>query len=103
MKSQEWVELTSIMDLGKTIAKYRKLRNLSQAELAAKLDIHHAQSTHWEKGRSGPRQDSIPQLMEAFRIEVEEPLAGGPQDVNKIEDPELKTLLLWKMLESRAS
>ena len=94
MKSQKCVELTSIMDLGKTIAKYRKLQNLTQAELAAKLDVHQTQIAHWEKGRSKPRQDSLARLAEAFEIEVEELLAGGPQDFNKIEDPELKTLLL---------
>ena len=94
MTSQKNVEVGFIMDLGKTIAKYRKLQNLTQAELASKLDVHQTRNAHWEKGRSKLRQDSLARLSEAFGVEVEELLAGGPQDFNKIEDPELKTLLL---------
>lgn len=94
MKSRKSVEATSVMDIGKTIAKYRKLQNLTQVELASKLDVHQTQIAHWEKGRSKPRQDSLVRLAEAFGVEVEELLTDGPQDFNKIEDPELKTLLL---------
>ena len=88
------VEAYSTMELGETIAKYRRLQNLTQAELAAKLDVHQTQIAHWEKGRTKPRQDSLVRLAQAFEVEVEELLAGAPQDFNKIDDPELKSLLL---------
>lgn len=94
MKFQRSLEAISEMDLGKTIARYRKLRNLTQAELAAMLDVHQTQIAHWEKGRSKPRQESLSRLAEAFEIEVAELVAGGVQDFDKIDDPELRALLL---------
>lgn len=81
------------MDLGRTIATYRKLQNLTQSELAEKLDVHQTQIAHWEKGRSKPRQENIEKLAEAFEIHVDELLSGGPQSFTEIEDPELKSLL----------
>lgn len=81
------------MDLGKTIATYRKLQNWTQAELAEKLDVHQTQIAHWEKGRSKPRRDSLEKLAEAFETTVEGLAAGGPNNLDEIEDPELKSLL----------
>lgn len=81
------------MDIGKTIATYRKLHNWTQAELAEKLNVHQTQIAHWEKGRSNPRRDNLERLAEAFETRVEDLLAGGPKNLNEIEDPELKSLL----------
>ncbi|MFA5506470.1 MAG: helix-turn-helix transcriptional regulator [Vulcanimicrobiota bacterium] len=81
------------MDIGETIAKYRKLKNLTQSELAEKLGVHQSQIAHWEKGRSKPREESLEQIAEAFEIEIEELLSGGPHSFETIEDSELKALL----------
>jgi transcriptional regulator with XRE-family HTH domain len=84
------------MSIGKTIARYRKLRDLTQTELAAKINVHQTQIAHWETERAKPRKEYLQKLSEALEINVDD-LASGvapSMDLDEIEDPELKALLL---------
>ena len=84
------------MSIGKTIARYRKLRELTQVELAAKINVHQTQIAHWETERSKPRKEYLGKLSEALEVNIDALESGIPpfQDIDEIEDQELKALLL---------
>lgn len=83
------------MSIGKTISRYRKLRELTQAELAAKINVHQTQITHWETERAKPRKEYLVKLSEALGVTIDD-LVDGDSPIlgfDSIEDPELKALL----------
>ncbi len=84
------------MSVGKTIAKYRKLREMTQVELASKINVHQTQIAHWETERAKPRQEYLGKLAEALDINIDALASGVPPSatLDEIEDPELKALLL---------
>ena len=88
------VEYPYIMSLGQKIAQYRKLRNITQAELAERLNVHQTQIARWEKDRARPRQDYIGQLANVFEVAVEDLTAGQSRDLSELEDEEFRDLLL---------
>ena len=87
------VESLHIMSLGQKIAQYRKIRNVTQAELADRLNVHQTQVARWEKDRARPRQDYIGQIAEFFQVAVEELTVGESRDLSEVEDQELRDLL----------
>jgi transcriptional regulator with XRE-family HTH domain len=81
------------MDAGKAITRYRKQRNLTQAELAGLLDVHQTQIARWETGRSQPRQEYVEKICAALEITVDQLYASEPHDFGELEDGELRALL----------
>jgi transcriptional regulator with XRE-family HTH domain len=81
------------MDAGKAITRYRKQRNLTQAELAGLLDVHQTQIARWETGRSQPRQEYVEKICAALQITVDQLYASEPHDFGELEDGELRALL----------
>jgi len=59
-------------DLGNLISKLRKGANLTQQELADKLNITDKAVSSWERGATSPDKDIIPRLAEIFRITSDE-------------------------------
>lgn len=71
--------------LGRTIVELRKRNGLTQAELAARLQIHQSMVTRWEKGQALPRSHNIERLAQALEVPVDEllvrknrPIDGDP-------------------------
>ena len=87
------VEFIHIMSLGQKIAYHRKFRNITQTELAERLNVHQTQIARWEKDKARPRQDYIGQLATVFEIAVEELTAGQSRDLSESEDEEFRDLL----------
>lgn len=56
---------------GKVIAKYRKLNNLTQSQLAEQLFISPQAVSKWEKNQSEPDLATIKKLTEIFGITIE--------------------------------
>lgn len=81
------------MDIGKAIARYRKQKPLTQAELAELLDVHQTQIARWETGRSEPRKDYIEKICEALEITADQLFASEPHDFGDLKDRELRALL----------
>ena len=54
--------------VAKNIRKHRERRNLTQIELAAKLDVTQAYVAHLENGRKVPSLDMLERLGAALRI-----------------------------------
>ena len=59
------------MNLGERILALRRERNISQADLARRLDVSRQAVSKWEKGLSSPDTVKLLQLAEVFDIEVE--------------------------------
>lgn len=59
------------MTIGQRITMLRKERNISQAELAKRLDVSRQAVSKWEQGQSSPDTAKLIQLAEILGTEVE--------------------------------
>ena len=64
------------MDLGQKLFELRKGKNLSQEEVADKLNVTRQTVSKWETNQSTPDFDKIVPLCELFEISTEELLIG---------------------------
>ena len=62
--------------IGKFIAKERKEKNMTQQELAKKLNITDRAISHWENGRSMPDAGIMLELCKLLDINVNELLSA---------------------------
>lgn len=65
------------MDFGQRLRSLRAKANMTQAELAQKLDVSRPAVGSWESGKIRPRFDKLSQIAELFGITVSE-LMGEP-------------------------
>jgi transcriptional regulator with XRE-family HTH domain len=82
--------------LGRTLSSIRKLRGLTQAELAERLSVSQPIIARWENGKARPNEGSLTRIAEALGTTVEALLSGdqdpyGPQP-RVLEDAELVEL-----------
>ena len=59
------------LNLGERIVSLRQERNISQSDLAKRLDVSRQAVSKWEKGQSSPDTVKLIQLAELFNVEVE--------------------------------
>lgn len=71
--------------IGKFIAELRKEKNITQQELADKLNVTDRAISHWENGRRLPDYSLLKPLSEALDISINELLSG-----EKLSDKEVK-------------
>ncbi len=64
--------------LGENIRKYRKLNNMSQDELAEKLNVTRQSISLWENGQTQPSLENIVSLAKLFEVSTDE-LLGSDQ------------------------
>lgn len=98
--------------LGDNIRKYRKLNNMSQDELAEKLNVTRQSISLWETGQTQPSLENIVALAKLFEVSTDELLvsdntahptsntANAPNAPNapKPDDPKNKTKFLFLVL-----
>ena len=74
--------------LGQKIAELRKAKNMTQLELANKLNITDKAVSKWERDISCPDINTFPKLAEVFEISVDELLQANSlkDETNKKED-----------------
>lgn len=60
------------MNLGKTIQTLRKLKNLTQNELAEKLFVSYQAVSQWENGNTNPDISILPNIADVFGITIDE-------------------------------
>jgi DNA-binding transcriptional regulator YiaG len=58
--------------IGNNIRRYRKAANVSQKQLATALGIQQAAVSLWEHGRTTPRSNMIPAILEMLNISIED-------------------------------
>ncbi len=68
------------MNLGEKLYELRKEKNLSQEEVADKLNVTRQTVSKWETNQSTPDFDKIVPLCELFEISTEELLTGKKQE-----------------------
>ena len=51
---------------------YRKQNNMTQKELAEKLEVTVNNIGHWEKGRTEPNLDTLVKMTQIFNITLDE-------------------------------
>jgi len=57
-------ELAHIPDPMRTLRKLRRAYKLTQAELAAMIDVHKTTLTRWETGKTNPRGSNLRRLQD---------------------------------------
>lgn len=82
--------------IGKFIAKCRKEKNLTQAQLAEKLNITDRAVSKWETGRSMPDSSIMLELCEILGVTVNELLSGDIIDMQNIEKKADENLIALK-------
>ena len=65
-----------MMGLGENIREGRKRRGLTQAEVAARLEVTSAAVTQWERGMTTPRYEKLEQLARVLHMTVPELLGS---------------------------
>ena len=80
-------------NIGKFIQEQRKKNNLTQAELAEKLNITDRAISKWENGKSMPDSSIMLDLCKELKITVNELLSGETIDKNNYNEIAEKKLL----------
>ncbi len=92
-----------MMKVGKTISNLRKEKNMTQMELADKLNISFQAVSNWERGQTMPDISKLGELADIFGVTVDELLGSikGAQVVEKIirEEPIEEKLTAEEFLE----
>lgn len=68
------------MNLGERLFELRKTKNLTQDEVAEKLNVTRQTVSKWETNQSSPDFDKIVPICELFEIGVEELLTGKKEE-----------------------
>ena len=71
---------------GEFIAELRKEQNLTQKDLASKLNVSDKAISRWETGKGFPDIDSLHALSKFFGITINELLAGENAEIKTIEE-----------------
>ena len=78
--------------IGNFIAEVRKERNMTQQDLANKLNVTDRAISNWENGRRMPDYSLLMELCNVLNVSINELLAGtriSKEDYNKIADENL--------------
>ena len=70
------------MNLSENLKKIRKEKNLSQEELAEKLNVSRQSVSKWESGQAYPEMDKMLQLCEMFNLNIDDLLNRNINEVN---------------------
>ncbi len=84
------------VEIGKFIAKCRKEKKLTQAQLAEKLNITDRAVSKWETGKSMPDSSIMLELCEILGITVNELLSGEEIDMESYEKKADENLIALK-------
>lgn len=79
--------------IGKFIAECRRKKNLTQAQLAEKLNITDRAVSKWETGKSMPDSSIMLELSEILGITVNELLSGEEVDMESYEQKASENLI----------
>jgi transcriptional regulator with XRE-family HTH domain len=81
------------MLLGKTIARLRKRRGMTQNDLASAMEVHPSLIPRWEGGQVQPRAKTLEKLANVLEVTLQELMAGDYTGLSasftEVDDPEL--------------
>jgi len=85
------------MNIGEKLFELRKSKNLTQDDVAEKLNITRQTVSKWETNQSTPDFDKIVPLCELFEISTDELLKGEKKEENnKIQENNLNETTISK-------
>lgn len=90
------------MNLGEKLFELRKAKNLTQDDMAEKLNVTRQTVSKWETNQSTPDFDKIMPLCELFEIGVEELLTGKKTEEREEKKKEEKVLTRQEIKERSA-
>ena len=67
--------------LGIRLAKYRKIKGLSQEELAFKLDVSRQAVSKWERDEASPDTNNLIALAKIYGVSLDDLLYKDPEEV----------------------
>lgn len=76
------------MSLGERIARFRKLHDWTQKEMAAKLDVHAAHLSRWETDRVKPNLGTLRRIAETLGVSIEDLTRDDSAPESQLEDQE---------------
>ena len=74
------------MDLGKKIMTMRNEKNLSQEQLAEKLNVTRQTISNWENGKFYPDIDSLVNLSKFFNVSLDDLLSYDDKVLDYLKD-----------------
>lgn len=66
------IEQKTIEKLGKQIAKLRKAKSLTQAQLAEKIEVTQAYLGHVEQGIKSPSLETLEKISKALKVQIKD-------------------------------
>ncbi len=87
--------------MGRFIQTLRKENNLTQEELASKLNIGREAVSKWERGKTCPDQLSLLNISELFNVSINELLYGSKINKNNEEEVNSISLKLYQDKQKR--
>ena len=72
------------MNLADNLKKIRKDNNLSQEQLAEKLNVSRQSVSKWESGQSYPEMDKVIQICNLFNLNINELINENISEVNEV-------------------
>lgn len=81
------------MKIGKRILELRKKQNITQEQLAEKLDVTRQTISNWELGETSPNSEQLIELADIFEVSVDE-LLGHKNKYKNNDNKILYTIIL---------
>ena len=78
------------MDLGNNIYNLRKKYNMSQEQLAEKIDVTRQTISNWELGETSPNPEQLKKLSKEFNISIDILIGNG--EISNTRNTEIKTI-----------
>lgn len=79
------------MNLADNLKKIRKDNNLSQEQLAEKLNVSRQSVSKWESGQSYPEMDKVIQICSLFNLNINELINENISEVNEVKESQNRT------------
>lgn len=83
-------ERFSTIKIGRKISELRKKNNMTQFELADRLEISFQAVSNWERGNSMPDISKLPELAEIFNVSIDEILGSKSRIIEEAADGRLE-------------
>ena len=79
------------MNLADNLKKIRKDNDLSQEQLAEKLNVSRQSVSKWESGQSYPEMDKVIQICNLFNLNINELINENISEVNEVKESQNRT------------
>ena len=76
----------SLMKFGENLKNLRKLKKLSQEELAAKINVSRQSVSKWETGDAYPEMNNLLELCKIFHCKINDLVNDSILDIEALDD-----------------